>query len=171
MDSTKELLIKKAYATPALRQNLVNKGTLFIYCDYAGFAERNLYSAACCMVHNRSISITAKKLPFEQDRGSNYGECQAIIYSLEILAKALTEQRPKAAVIYTDCSWISRILTNDRFTNPYLEQANAELLDALTRLRAQFSGVEVHIRYIGKHKKNNYFHRLAHLAARQAAVR
>lgn len=170
MDSTKELLIKKAYATPGLRQYIVNKGTLFVYCDYAGFTEQNRYGAACCMVYNRSINVTAKKLPLEQDRGSNYGECQAVIYSLEVLSKALTEQQPKAAIIYTDCRWISRILTNDRFTNPYHEQANAELLDALSQLHAQFPGVEIHIRYIGKHKKNNHFHKLAHLAARQAAV-
>ncbi|MDQ0059055.1 RNase H family protein [Paenibacillus harenae] len=169
MDAIKDLLIKKALANPSLRQHIVNKGTMFLYCDYAGFASRNIYGAACCTAYNRMVSVTAKKLQLERDQGSNYGEMQAIVFSLETLTKALLKLQPKIAVIYTDCSRILRILAQDRFSHPHDEQGRNELLAALANLRRLFPEVDVQIKYIGKHKKNNYLHRIAHNAAREAA--
>lgn len=169
MDLIKDLLIKKAFASPSLRKNIVNKGTMFLYCDYAGFASRNVYGAACCTAYNRTVSVTAKKLPVERDQGSNYGEIQAIVLSLETLTAALLERQPKIAVIFTDCSRISRILAQDRFSQPHDEQGRNELLAALAHLNRFFPEVDVQIKYISKHKKNNYLHRLAHNAAREAA--
>ncbi|WP_337102622.1 RNase H family protein [Paenibacillus sp. YIM B09110] len=170
MDAIKYKLIKKALASPSQRQNIINKGTMFLYCDYAGFVSHNDYGAACCAVYSRTVSITAKKLPIDRDQGSNYGEMQAIVLSLETLSAALLELRPKIAVIFTDCSRILRIIAQDRFAHPHDEQGRNELLAALANLNGLFPEVDVQIKYISKHKKNNYFHRLAHNAAREAAV-
>ncbi|MGO4539270.1 hypothetical protein [Paenibacillus sp. 2TAB19] len=170
MDANKDRLIKKALASPSLRQHIVNKGTMFLYCDYAGFAARNDYGAACCAVYSRTVMISSKKLPFERDQGSNYGEMQAIVLSLETLSEALLELRPKTAVVFTDCSRILRILAQDRFAHPHDEQGRNELLAYLAHLNRLFPEVDIRIKYMGKHKKNNYLHRLAHNAAREAAL-
>lgn len=169
MNTTEDLLIKKAYANPSLRQNILNKGMIFLYCDYAGFVKQNHYGVACCMVYNRTINVSAKKFLIEQDRGSNYGELLAIVYSLEILAKALSEHQPKAAIIFTDCSSISRILSEDHFSHPYYENVRDEILSSLTNLKNRFPNVEILVKYISKHKKNNHLHRMAHNASRQVA--
>lgn len=171
MDYTKNLLIKKAYSKPSLRQNIINKGMICLYCDYSGFAAQNNYGIACCLVYNRTINVTAKKLQIEQDGGSNYGELQAIIYSLEILAEALTEHQPKIAIIFTDCSSIAKILSKPHFSHQYYEQARYEILAAMHNLKNRFPEVEVSVKYISNHKKNNDLHRLAHNAAREAASR
>jgi hypothetical protein len=157
MDLDHNLLLKKAFASPKLRQHFVNKGTMFLYCDYAGFASRNVYGAACCTMFNRTISLSAKKLPLTKDQGSNYGEMMAVIFSLETLAAALLEEQPKVAVLFTDCIRISYLLGSE------------ELLTALAKLNRLFPAVNIQIRYISKHKKNNPMHRLAHNAARAAA--
>ncbi|TYP73096.1 hypothetical protein [Paenibacillus methanolicus] len=169
MDITKDPLVQKALAVPRLRQHIVNKGTMFLYCDYAGFAERNAYGTAVCAVYNRTVNVAARKLPIEQDPGSSYGEMMAIVFSLETLAAAFLEHRPNNAVIYTDCSRISRLLAQDRFAHPHVEQGRDELLAALAELRGRFPEVEVHITYMRGHRKNNYLHRMAHNAARKAA--
>ncbi|MBD2872269.1 hypothetical protein [Paenibacillus arenilitoris] len=169
MNRPLNLWIDRACSNPSFRPYMVNKGTMFLYCDYAGFASRHDYGVACCAVFNRTVKVTAKKLPIERDRGSNYGEILAIALSLDTLA-ALPEQQPKAAVIFTDCSRISRILAQDRYSNPHDGQAVAELTAALAKLNRRFPEVGVQIRYIRKHKRNNPFHRLAHDAARQAAM-
>lgn len=169
MDSTKDLLIKKAYANPGLRQNIFNKGMIFLYCDYSGFVAQNDYGVACCFVYNRTISVTGKKLVIEHDGGSNYGELLAIVYSLEILTKALTEHQPKFAVIFTDCSCIAQILSKHYFAHQHYENVRDEILASLHNLKNRYPEVEVKVKYISKHKKNNTLHRLAHNAARQAA--
>lgn len=169
IDVIKDPLVQKALTSPSLRQNIVNKGTMFIYCDYAGFTSTNDYGAACCMVFNRTVRITAKKLPIERDQGSNYGEMMALVLSIEALTTALSEHQPKIAVIFTDCSRIARILTQDRYAHPHDEQGSNHLLTALANLNLLFPDLVVQIKYISKHKKNNYLHRLAHNAAREAA--
>lgn len=142
---------------------------MFLYCDYAGFVAHNDYGVACCIVYNRTINVTSKKLLIEQDGGSNYGELLAIVYSLELLTKALEEHRPKAAIIFTDCSSITRILSKDYFPQPHLENARDEILSSLSNLNNRFPEVEVSVKYISKHKKNNHLHRIAHNASRQVA--
>lgn len=169
MDSTKDLLIKKAYANPSLRQNILNKGMIFLYCDYAGYVSQNDYGVACCIVYNRTIHVNTKKLLIEHDRGSNYGELLAIAFSLQILTKALTEHQPKGAIIFTDCSSISRILSKQHFPHQPYENARNEILSSLDNLNNRFPEVEVSVKYIGKHKKNNHLHRIAHNASRQVA--
>ncbi|MFB9327113.1 hypothetical protein ACFFSY_14390 [Paenibacillus aurantiacus] len=169
MDITKDPLIQKAYAIPRLRQHIVNKGTMYLYCDYAGFAERNVYGTAVCAVYNRTVRVAAKKLPIERDQGSIYGEMMAIVLSLETLADALLEHRPNNAVIYTDCSRISRLLAQDRFAHPQDEVGRNELLAALRDLHRRYPEVDVQIKYMRSHRKNNHLHRIAHNAARKAA--
>ncbi|MCR2807677.1 RNase H family protein [Paenibacillus soyae] len=169
MEFIQNPLLKKAYANASLRQNIVNKGTMFLYCDYAGFASRGAYGAACCAVHNREVKLAAKKLPLERDYGSIYGELTAITLGIETLASAMLNREPKVAVIYTDCSRISRILAQARFSNPHEEQGRNELLAALAQFNQRFPQVDVQIRYMSGHKKNNELHRLAHNAAREAA--
>ncbi|MBB3111351.1 hypothetical protein FHS18_003419 [Paenibacillus phyllosphaerae] len=170
MELTKDPIIEKALASPSLRQTLLNKGTMFLYCDYAGFASRNVYGAACCVVYNRTVSVTATPLPLKQDQGSIYGEMSAVDLSLRTLAAALSKHQPKIAVIYTDCSRIARLLTQDRFAHPHDEQARDQLLASLAELHRLFPHLDVQIKYMSKHKRNNSFHRLAHNAAREAAL-
>jgi hypothetical protein len=167
--STNHTLINKAYATPSLRQNILNKGMIFIYCDYSGFVSKNAYGVGCCFVYNTTIRVTAKKLYIQQDEGSNYGELLAILYSLEILTKALSEHQPKLAFIFTDCSRIEHILSRCAYLGPYYENARSEVLASLNHLKTLFPAVEVKIKYMSKHKQNNPLHRLAHNAAREAA--
>ncbi|MEC0089863.1 hypothetical protein [Paenibacillus macquariensis] len=171
MDSTKDLLIKKAYATPSLRQNIFNKGTIFLYCDYAGYVVQNEFGVACCIVYNRTISVTAKKLLIEHDKGSNYGELLAIAYSLELLTKALTKHQPKVAIIFTDCSSILRILSKQHFPHHFYENVRNEILASLDHLNNMFPEVKVSVKYISKHKKNNHLHRMAHNEARHVATK
>ncbi|PWV99354.1 hypothetical protein DFQ01_11570 [Paenibacillus cellulosilyticus] len=170
MDIIEEPFLRKALSVPSLRQNLLNAGTLFLYCDYAGFASLNVYGAACCMVHNRTVSVSAKKLPIERDQGSIYGEMMAIELSLETLAAAIVDRQPKVAVIYTDCSRIARLLVQERFAHPHDEEGRNILVSALADLRQRFPSLDVQIKYMSKHKKNNHFHMLAHHAAREAAL-
>ncbi|WP_054028000.1 RNase H family protein [Bacillus sp. FJAT-28004] len=170
MDSTMDVLIKKAYANPGLRQNIVNKGMICLYCDYSGFVAQNNHGAGCCFVFNRTIRVTAQKIRIEHDEGSNYGELLAVIYSLEILSTALMEYQPKLAIIFTDCSQITKILSKNYFSQSHYEKARDEILASLQHLKVMYPEVEVQIKYMSKHKKNNSLHRLAHNAARQAAV-
>ncbi len=172
MNVTQERWIRKAYDNPRLRGKIVNKGLISLYCDYSGFVDRSLYSVACCFVHNRAVSVSAKKLLTENDGGSNYGELLAILYSLEILANTLhvIERQPKIAIVYTDCSQIERILKNSDYLRPDYACARNEILVALDELSIRYSGVKVWIKYISKHKANNALHRLAHNAAREAAM-
>ncbi|GMK39159.1 hypothetical protein PCCS19_22130 [Paenibacillus sp. CCS19] len=170
MVNIQELTMSKAMTNPTLRQNMMNRGTMFLYCDYAGFSTSNVYGAACCAVYNRTINVTAQKLPLEQDKGSIYGEMMAIVFSLETLAAALSEHRPKIAVIYTDCSRIARLLSQDRFAHSHDEQGRNHLLATLAGINRTFPDLDVQIKYIGKHKANNDLHRLAHNAAREAAI-
>ncbi|MGG1637860.1 RNase H family protein [Paenibacillus sp. NRS-1760] len=170
MDTTTELLIKRAYANPRLRQNIVNKSMICLYCDYSGFVAQNNHGAACCFVFNRTIRVTAKKIMMEYIEGSNYGELLAVRYSLEILASALTEYEPKFAIIYTDCSQIANILSKDYFSHSHYKDARDEILAVLHHLNNMYPNVHIQIKYISKHKKNNTLHRLAHNAARQAAI-
>ncbi|CAM3224253.1 RNase H family protein [Paenibacillus lupini] len=171
MDVMNDLLVKKAFTSPKLRPYILNKGTMFLYCDYAGFASRNVYGAACCMVFNRVISITAKKLPITRDQGSNYGELMAIILSLETLAAALVEHQPKIAVIFTDCIRISHLLNQEKFSQHVEKQGRDELLSVLDNLKRMYPEVDIQIKYISKHKKNNHLHRLAHNTARETALK
>jgi len=171
VDSTKDLLIKKAYANPRLRQNIVNKSMISLYCDYAGFVAQNKHGAACCLVFNKTIHVSAKKLDLERNMGSNYGELLAIIYSLDLLSSALGEHQPKQAMIFTDCSQIAKILSKDYFSHLHDEHAKDTILASLQHLKAAYPEIGVQIKYISKHKKNNTLHRLAHNAARQAAIK
>jgi ribonuclease HI len=173
MSSATDLLIKKAYATPPLRGNIVNKGLISLYCDYSGEPKQGTHGVACCYVHNRTIRVTAKKLDVN-DHGSEYGELLAIIYSLEILAEALMElssepiTSPKLAAVLTDCHFIERILTSTSIEKPLVESSRDQILTSLQHLHSLHPTIRITIRCIGKHKKNNALHRLAHNAARQA---
>ncbi|OBZ16714.1 MULTISPECIES: hypothetical protein [Bacillales] len=169
MASTNHILINKAYATPSLRQNILNKGMICLYCDYSGFVSKNGFGVGCCFVHNRTIQVTARKLYLVQDEGSDYGELLAILYSLEILTRALTEHQPKHAFIFTDCSRIEHFLSRNAFLNPHYEKARSEVLASMHHLKTMFPEVRVEIKYMSKHKQNNPLHRLAHNAAREAA--
>ncbi|WP_336790463.1 hypothetical protein [Paenibacillus sp. MMO-177] len=168
MDINNNPLVKKAYASPKLRQHLLNKGTMFLYCDYAGFPLHKAYGAACCTVFDRTISLSAKKLPISEDHGSNYGEIMAIIFSLETLAAARAglEHQPKIAVVYTDCIRIPHLLAHPQAEG---EPGRKELLTALAKFNRRLPDIKLQIKYISKHKKNNCLHRLAHNAAREAA--
>lgn len=170
MDSTRDLLIKKAYANPSLRQNILNKGIIYLYCDYSGFIAQNNYAVACCFVYNKTISVTSKKLGIENDRGSNYGELFAVLYSLEMLEHALKEHQPKNVFIYTDFSRIEQIISGKYFSNPYYEQIRDEIIASRNHLQLMYPLIDVKIKYIGRHKKNNTLHRLAHNASRLAAM-
>ncbi|MCM3626661.1 hypothetical protein M3194_04695 [Paenibacillus glycanilyticus] len=169
MDLSHNPLVSKAYASPKLRQLILNTGTMFLYCDYSGFASHNVYGAACCTVFNQTISVSATRLPITSDQGSNYGEMMAIIFSLETLAAASAslEHQPKIAVIYTDCIRISHLLSHSQLQE---KPGRQELLTALANFNRLFPDIVIQIKYISKHKKNNYLHRLAHNAARDAAL-
>ncbi|MUT66150.1 hypothetical protein GOM71_09435 [Paenibacillus sp. NEAU-GSW1] len=163
-------LIKQAYTVTSIRQNIINTGQISLYCDYAGFASLNKYGVACCLVHNRSISVTAKQLHNTEDFGSIYGELQAIAFSLELLAQALQQQQPKIAVIYTDCSTIDLILAKDYFADLRCQTLRDEIQQTIQELKLSRPEVTVIIRYISRHKKNNALHQMAHHAAR-ASIR
>lgn len=169
----KESFVLRAMARPSLREKIVNRGTMSLYCDYAGFAARNAYGVACCTVYNRTAKLDQRQMTVERDPGSSYGELMAIGLSLEALSAALAETsaRPSIAIVYSDCSRISRILAQSYCADPHVEQARDELLAKVAMLNRRFPRVTVQIKYIGRHKKNNDFHRLAHHAARAAALR
>ncbi|RED57164.1 hypothetical protein [Cohnella lupini] len=172
MNGSQERWISKAYGNPLLRDKIVNAGMITLYCDYSGFVDRSRYSVACCYVHDRFIGISAKRLRMDVDADSNYGELLAVLYSLEILDKWLSDidNKPKIAVVYTDCSRIERILGKSESPRPHYARSRNEIIIALNRLRDNYPGVSVRVRYISKHKSNNELHRLAHNAAREAAM-
>lgn len=173
LNSTTDKLIEKAYATPPLRGNIVNKGLISLYCDYSGEPLQRAHGVACCYVHNRTIRVTARKLDVN-DHGSEYGELLAIIYSLEILSEALLQLKstsmntPKLAVILTDCHFIERILSCTYIEKPPVETARDQIMSSLQLLHSLHPTILITVRCIGKHKKNNALHQIAHNAARQA---
>ncbi|MGO4543683.1 hypothetical protein AB4Z29_02720 [Paenibacillus sp. 2TAB23] len=169
MNTAWKKLIEKAYDYPSTRQRFLSKGIIYLYCDYSGFTASNNHGAACCIIHNRQLEITSTQLPIKQDEGSIYGELLAIVHSLDMLALALAKHKPKLAVIYTDCSRIQQLLASSYFPNSLYRQARDQIWSAIEQLQASFPNVDVKISYIGKHKKNNALHRLAHNAARLAA--
>lgn len=172
MDTTIDTLMKQAYAFPPTRANIVNKGMISLYCDYSGYVKQNAHGVACCFVYNRTINVTAKRLQLDYDRGSDYGELVAVVYSLELLTKALNEHQantmPAFAVIFTDCHCIAKILSKPYFESPYYEEVRNEMMTSLQNLKTMFPELQVRVKYIGKHKKNNLLHRMAHNAARKA---
>ncbi|MBB3070763.1 hypothetical protein FHS14_003765 [Paenibacillus baekrokdamisoli] len=167
-----ETLMKQAYAAPPIRANILNKGMISLYCDYSGYAEQNAHGVACCFVYNRTISVTSKKLNPKYDGGSDYGELLAIVFSLELLTKALMEHQlnsiPKFATIFTDCHCIAKILSKEYFDKQFYEDVRNEILASLDDLQNMFPEIQVKVKYISKHKKNNALHRMAHNAARKA---
>ncbi|RKP49878.1 hypothetical protein D7Z26_18795 [Cohnella endophytica] len=167
MDFTFPNLIKRAYATPSLRQNIFNKGMIFLYCDYSGDDVHKDCGLACCFVNNRTINVIAKKIAFEHQGDSVYGELLAIAYSLESLGEALSEHRPKSVVLFTDCSCIARLLSKNHFSKPYYEEIRNQITASLMELKMRFPEVEVRAKYISNHKKNNVLHKMAHIAARK----
>jgi len=167
MDFTFPTLIKRAYATPSLRQNIFNKGMIYLYCDYSGDDVHKDCGLACCFVYNKTIHVIAKKITFEHRGDSVYGELLAIAYSLESLGEALSEHRPKSVVLFTDCSCIARLLLRSHFTKLFYEEIRNQITTSLDELKIRFPEVEVRVKYISKHKKNNALHKMAHIAARK----
>ncbi|SDW20852.1 hypothetical protein [Paenibacillus sp. CF384] len=170
MDSTMDALIKHAYATPAVRANLVNSGMISLYCDYSG-SEQHVHAVACTFVFNRTLRVQAKRLEYDHVLGSDYGELQAIYFSLEWLARALTEEQlhpmPKSAVVWTDCHAIERLLTKASFADARYAVVRDAIHAILERLRAEHPDVEILIKHMHRHKTNNALHRMAHNAARK----
>lgn len=165
-------LIKRAYATPSLRQNILNAGMIHLYCDFSGHDERKECGIACCYVHNQTIKVSAKKVPYEHVGDSVYGECLAILYSLELLGEelrgAVSEQRPKAALLLTDYSRITRLLSSNSSSKPIYEEMRNRIIAACNDLKTKYPDIEVRVKYISKHKMNNALHMLAHIAARKS---
>ncbi|MFC5653573.1 hypothetical protein ACFPYJ_31525 [Paenibacillus solisilvae] len=172
MDNNMDKLIMQAYATPPVRANIVNKGMISLYCDYSGCTDQNAHGVACCFVYNRTILVRAKNLNQHYDGGSDFGELQAIVFSLQILTEALIAHQmstvPKFAVVFTDCHGITKILAKTIFHNPYYEEVRNEILASLSGLQAMFPEIQVRVTYISNHKKNNPLHKMAHNAARKS---
>ncbi|MFC5528225.1 hypothetical protein [Cohnella yongneupensis] len=164
-------LINRAYASPSLRQNILNAGMICLYCDFSGHDEHNFCGLACCFVHNKTIKVYAKKVPFEYIGNSVYGELLAILYSLEILGEelrdVLSDHRPKIALLYTDYSRIAQLLSSIHHSKPIYEEIGNRIAITHNDLEIRYPGVEVRVKYISKHKKNNALHKMAHIAARK----
>ncbi|QGQ96572.1 hypothetical protein EHS13_17630 [Paenibacillus psychroresistens] len=168
MEVAHQTLIKRAYAIPILRQIIINKGTIYLYCDFSGHDDVKYCGLACCLVYNRAINVTAKKISFEHLGDSIYGELLAIFYSLDILGEVLNEYLPKFAVLYTDCSCITRLLLKNHTSKPLYQAIRNQITESLDNLKIRFPEVDVTVKYISKHKKNNPLHKMAHIAARKA---
>ncbi|SFS71983.1 hypothetical protein [Paenibacillus sp. BC26] len=170
MDSTMDALTKQAYATPAVRANLVNSGMISLYCDYSG-SEQHAHAVACTFVFNRSLRVQAKRLEYDYALGSDYGELQAIYFSLEWLARALTEEQlrptPKSAVVFTDCQAIERLLAKAYFADVRYAVVRNDIHAILERLGTLHPDIEIRIKHMHRHKTNNALHRMAHNAARK----
>lgn len=170
MDISLHSWVKRAHATPSLRQNMKNSGMICMYSDYSGHEERNDCGLACCWVYRRNIYVDSKQVSFEQIGDSVYGELLAIIYSLEILGDALAEMetRPKIAMLYTDCSCVARLISKDRHFKPQYEEMRNQIAATIDELKMIFPEISVRVKYISNHKKNNALHKIAHIAARKA---
>ncbi|WP_127529422.1 ribonuclease H family protein [Paenibacillus kobensis] len=167
MDPVQQTLMNRAFATPSLRQNILNRGMIYIYCDYSGHQDRKEGGVAYCFVHNRAIYVTAKKIDFEDPGDSVYGELQAILYSLEALEEAFRMHRPKGTIVFTDYSRIAKLFMASRLSNSRYEEMRNQITAAIEKLKNRFADIEITITYISKHKKNNALHQLAHNAARK----
>jgi hypothetical protein len=171
MDFEHQTLIKRAYASPSLRQNILNAGIIYLYCDFSGHDEHKYCGLACCFVNNRTIKVTAKKVSFEHPGDSVYGELLAIHYSLEILGEelrdALFDHLPKFALLFTDYSRIDQLFSSNHFSKPIYEEIGNRIAVTLNDMKIRYPGVEVRVKYISKHKKNNALHKMAHIAARK----
>ncbi|WP_239616503.1 hypothetical protein [Cohnella mopanensis] len=168
MNFTSHHLIKQAYASPSLRQNILNKGMICLYCDFSGHEKREDGGIACCLVYNRTIQVSAEKIVFEPIGDSVYGELLAIRYSLDILRRALPEHRPRIANVLTDCRYIARLLLKQKYPKPYYEEIINQIAATLDELKINYPEIAVSVRYLSKHKKNNALHKIAHIAARRA---
>ncbi|SEO94166.1 hypothetical protein [Paenibacillus sp. OV219] len=166
--------IKQAYETPSVRAHLVNSAVVSIYSDYSGAAGESIHGAGCCLVYNREMYVFGSQLLHDYERGSNYGEMLAIAFGVNRLAELLEQLTltgaplPKSAVVYSDCHSIMKLMTIPSFTKAYYEEAKQAYLTACAQLSAKFPSIGVGVKYIGKHKKGNPLHRLAHNAAREA---
>jgi hypothetical protein len=167
-----QILIERAYASPSLRQNILNASKIHLYCDFSGHDEHKFCGLACCFIHNKTIKVSAKKVSFEHLGDSVYGELLAILYSLEILGEelrgVLSEQRPKSALLLTDYSRIAKLLSSNHFSKPIYEEIRNRITLTQNDLKLKYPDVEVRVKYISKHKKNNALHKLAHIAARKS---
>ena len=109
----------------------MNTGMISLYCDYSGYAKQNAQGVPCCFVYNRTINVTAKRLQLDYDRGSDFGELLAIVYSLELLTEAEMEHPanplPAFAVIFTGCRCIAKILSKTYFERPYYEEEEMDI--------------------------------------------
>lgn len=167
MNYHNQSLIQKAYETPSLRQNILNSGMIYLYCDFSGHDEQKYGGLACCMVNAKTIQVSAEKIPFDYPGDSVYGELLAIQYSLEMLGKALSQHSAKSALLYTDYSRIARLLFSNNYTKPIYEEARNRITNSLNSLKSSYPEVGVNVKYISRHKKNNALHQMAHLAARK----
>ncbi|QJD82998.1 hypothetical protein [Cohnella herbarum] len=170
MDSSLHFLVKRAYATPSLRQNMMNSGMICMYSDFSGQKETNDCGIACCWVYRRNIYVDSKQVTVEQIGDSVHGELLAIVYSLEILGETLAEMetRPKIAMLYTDCSCIARLISKDSHLKPQYEEMRNQITATINGLKMFFPEISVRVKYISNHKKNNALHKIAHVAARKA---
>ncbi|AZN40998.1 hypothetical protein [Paenibacillus albus] len=166
--------LKQAYETPSVRAHLVNSTVVSIYGDYSGAAGEAVHGAGCCLAYNRSMYVSGRQLTHDYELGSNYGEMLAIAFGVKLLAELLEQLTleeaalPKSAVVYSDCHAIMKLMSRPSFTNAYYEEARAAIIAECEQLKEKYPTIQVEVKYIGKHKKGNPLHRLAHNAARKA---
>lgn len=161
-------MIDRAYGIPALRQRLLNPGQMTLYSDYAGDGQRERCGIACCIVHDGRVRVAAEERSFARIGDSVYGELVAVAYSLEQLREALSDHPAKVAVLFTDCSSVSRIVVRERRSKMNYTEIGGRIDDLLIMLSDKFPQVRVHVRYIGNRKRGNVLHEIAHVAARRA---
>ncbi|WP_308639407.1 hypothetical protein [Paenibacillus silvisoli] len=180
MNTTFDALIKQAYAKPAVRAHLVHSGMMSLYCDFSG-TERHIHGVACAIVFNRTVRVQAARLEHPYSLGSDYGELQAIRFSLELLASELAEERPnqaapRSAAVFTDCRNASRLLAERDFAasaDAASFSDDSRYDDACQAIRAQLEQLKLDhprmsfsINYLHRGKEGNALHRMAHNAAR-----
>ncbi|MFC4779015.1 hypothetical protein ACFO9Q_19655 [Paenibacillus sp. GCM10023252] len=164
-------LLKQAYATPSLRQNILNTSMVSIYCDYSGHLAHDECGVACTLTCDGSVYVQGRREGYPYPGDSVYGELLAVIFSLENLLITLETHRPKFAIIYTDYSRIAKFLQQVHLSKHHYELIRERILAILAEVKVKYPDVAVHMKYIGSNRssnrRNHALHHMAHLTARK----
>lgn len=151
---------------------LFDRETITVYCDSSCFAEQTLIGVAACYVGDLNTQVESRKFYVEYSDMPVLAELKAISFAIEMLPKVFEGyykfSESKYIVMYSDCDHIEGLINQSiRSRKPFVKDIVTELNQNLVGFNQRYNDIQLSVRYLGKEKKHNMFHRAAHNAARK----
>jgi len=152
-----------------LNQILHNSEEITIYCDCSVIHGHPIVGLSACFVGCGSTILESRKIYSVYINKTIYLEFRAVRFALENLPRILEEYKkmsfsPSRVLIYSDTQVIEDFVYNGAGKKAYMREVIAEIRSLLDSLP---ENLNVQIRYLGEHKKQNIFYKASHNSARK----